>query len=108
VQYGHINFVHLIGEVCALPQAIQNEKGKKSIRIFIETKEPSLDSKGKLRYTKNKHQLLAWGKWHQVIDEFIQIGHEIAIEGRLQTRCYRKNGQFHYYSEIEINDLTIL
>ena len=108
MKYGHINFVNLIGEVCALPQAIEDPKGNKRIRILIETKESSLNAQGRCIHRKNKHLLIAWGKWQQVIDEFIEVGNEIAVEGRIQTRCFRKDGKLQYFSEIEINDLTIL
>jgi single-strand DNA-binding protein len=106
--YGHINFVNLIGEVCRDPQIIQDSKGKKSVRLFIETKEAALNSQGNLKFKKNRHTLSAWGKWQQVIEEYIDVGCSIAIEGRLLTRCFQKNGTLHYYTEIEINDLTIL
>lgn len=106
--YGHINFVNLIGEVCKSPQCYQDSSGKTVIRLYIETKEAELNSNGHLIYKKNRHALSAWGKWKQVIEAYIDVGTPVAIEGRLQSRCYHRQGFLQFYSEIEINDLTIL
>ena len=108
MKYGHINFVNLIGEVCRGPHCYQDSSGKTVIRLYLETKEAKLNSKGHLTFNKNRHVLSAWGKWKQVIEEYIDVGTPIAIEGRLQSRWYHRQGTLQFYSEIEINDLTIL
>ena len=47
----------------------------------------------------------AWGNWVNVLQELSEVGTELAVEGKLNTRFYEKAGQKKFISEVEINDL---
>jgi single-stranded DNA-binding protein len=50
----------------------------------------------------------AWGRWVKVLEELSVVGMEIAVEGKLTTRFYQKDGTRRFVSEVEVNDLIIL
>ena len=74
----------------------------------MSTKETFLDEKGNTKKKNNWHRMAAWGRWVQVLEELGQEGLEVAIEGKLISRFYQRNGSKQFVSEVEVNDLIIL
>lgn len=103
-----MNHVNLIGKMSSDPRIVTTQEGKKTVQFFLSTKETYLDEKGNTKASKNWHRVSAWGKWVPVMEKFCSKGQSLAIEGRLRSRFYNKNGVYQSYSEIEVNDLVIL
>lgn len=45
----------------------------------------------------------AWGKTGEFAEKYLRKGMKIAIEGRIQTGSYEKDGQKHYTAEIIVD-----
>lgn len=103
-----MNHVNLIGQMSSVPQVVLLEGGRKKINFFLSTRETYLDEKGETKANKNWHRITAWGKWATVLEELGSKGQSLAIEGKLRSRYFSKNGMRQSYSEIEINDMVIL
>ena len=52
---------------------------------------------------------MAWGKVADIVENYLEKGKEIAIEGKLTNRSYEtKEGEKRYTTEIVVNELLML
>ncbi|MFT5777122.1 MAG: single-strand DNA-binding protein [Crocinitomicaceae bacterium] len=103
-----INHVNLIGKMTSLPRFYELPNGRKVVQFTLSTKETYLDEHGEVKNRSHWHRICAWGRWVKVIDELGSKGLRVAIEGKLTTRFYHRNGERQFISEVEVNDLIIL
>ena len=103
-----MNHVNLIGKISSLPRFYETPNGQKIAQFTLSTNETYLDDEGNTKTRKHWHRLSAWGRWVKVMEEFVAVGNEVAVEGKLTTRFYLKEGKKHFISEVEVNDLIIL
>ena len=54
------------------------------------------------------HNVVAWGKKAQIVDDYLKKGSEIALEGKLVNRSYEKEGEKKYITEIVMNELLMI
>ena len=95
-----MNKVILIGRLTVDPEIRQTNSGKKvaSYRLAVD------------RNVKTEGQpeadfinCTAWGKTGEFAEKYLHKGMKIAIEGRIQTGSYEKDGQKHYTTEIIVD-----
>lgn len=103
-----VNHVNLIGKITRTPRIYELPNGRKVAQFTMSTTETFLDEKGEVKSKNHYHRICAWGRWVQVLKDFGNKGLKIAIEGKLSTRYYFRNGQRQSISEVEVNDLIIL
>ena len=103
-----MNHVNLIGKITSQPRFYELPSGRKIAQFTMATNETFLDEKGKTQKKNHWHRMAAWGRWVQVLEELGSEGMEVAVEGKLISRFYQKNGGKHFVSEVEVNDLIIL
>ena len=48
---------------------------------------------------------VAWEKTAEVISQYVSKGRKIAVEGRIQTRSYEKDGTKRYVTEVVVNSM---
>jgi single-strand DNA-binding protein len=103
------NKVQLIGNVGNEPEIKIFEGGKKVAKFTIATNEVYYnENKEKITDTQ-WHNISAWGKVADIIENFVNKGKEIALEGRLTHRSYDdKDGIKRYYTEVIANELLLL
>ncbi|MBK9109300.1 MAG: single-stranded DNA-binding protein [Saprospiraceae bacterium] len=103
------NSVRLIGNLGANPEIKQFEKGNKMARFSIATNEVYNDKEGKKVTDTQWHNVVAWGKSADLVEEFLTKGSEVAIEGKLTSRNYdSKEGDKKYITEIVLNEMLML
>lgn len=103
------NSVRLIGNLGANPEIKQFEKGAKMARFAIATNEVYNDKDGKKVTDTQWHNVVAWGKIAEIVEEFLTKGSEVAIEGKLTSRNYdSKDGEKKYVTEIVLNEMLML
>lgn len=54
------------------------------------------------------HNCEAWGKLAEIIAEYLKKGSKIAIEGRLKTTMYEKDGHKFYPTKIIVEEMEML
>lgn len=103
------NKVQLIGNVGNDPEIKILEGGKKLAKFTIATNEVYYnENKEKITDTQ-WHNVSAWGKTADIIENFVTKGKEIALEGKLTHRSYDdKEGIKRYYTEVVANELLLL
>ena len=50
-------------------------------------------------------QCVAWVKTAEVISQYCTKGKKIAVEGRIQTRSYEKDGRKYYVTEVIVQSM---
>lgn len=103
------NKVQLIGHVGQDPEIKTFDGGKKLAKLSIATNESYKNDKGEKVEETQWHNIIAWGKTADIIENYVVKGKEIAIEGKLTHRSYEdKNGEKRYVTEVVIDELLML
>lgn len=107
--YSLRNKVQLIGNLGKAPEIKSTEAGKKWARFSVATDETYTNNKGEKVKETQWHNVVAWGKIAEVIEQYLDKGSEVAIEGKLIHRDYLdKDGNKKYISEIQLNEMLML
>ena len=102
------NQVQLIGNVGNAPETTTFESGKKVCRLSLATNEYYKREGEKVQDTQ-WHNLVAWGKQAELIENYVSKGKEIAVQGKLTTRSYETdNGSKKYVTEVLVNEILFL
>ena len=103
------NKVQLIGNVGENPKSHTFESGKKVTRFTLATNEFYRNAGGEKVQETQWHNLVAWGKTAELVDQYVTKGKEVAIEGKLTTRTYENEaGEKQYITEILVNEILLL
>lgn len=103
------NKVQLIGNVGNDPEIVNLESGKKLAKFSIATNESYKNAKGEKVTDTQWHNVVAWGKTAEIIENFVTKGKEIGVDGKLTSRSYDdKDGNKRYVTEIVCNELLML
>ncbi len=103
------NKVQLIGRVGQDPEILNLETGKKLAKFSIATNDNYTNAKGEKVEQTDWHNVVAWGKTAEIIEQFVNKGKEIAVEGKLTTRSWEdKEGQKRYTTEVVCSELLLL
>src|SRR5438309_7238460 len=97
------NKVQLIGNIGVDPEIKTLEGGRKFAKMRIATNEAYKNAKGELVKETQWHNVIAWGKPAEIIEKYLKVGNEVAVEGKLINRNYTdKDGQKRYITEIQV------
>ena len=103
------NSVKLIGHVGQTPEIKNLENGRKEANFSIATNEFYYNKAGEKVTQTYWHNLVAWGKTAEIIENYVDKGKEIAIEGKLTNRTYEtKDGEKRYITEVLVNEVLLL
>lgn len=103
------NKVQLIGHVGNAPEILTLESGKKLAKFSIATNESYKNAKGEKITDTQWHNVVAWGKTAELIENYVPKGKEIGVEGKLTSRTYEdKDGVKRYVTEVVCNELLLL
>ena len=103
------NKVQLIGNLGNDPEIITMDSGKKLAKFSIATNETYKNQQGERVTDTQWHNVVAWGKTAEIIEEYVTKGKEVAVEGKLTSRSYDdKEGNKRYTTEVDCNELLML
>lgn len=103
------NTVQLIGHVGNDPEIVNLESGKKLAKFSIATNESYKNAKGEKITDTQWHNIIAWGKTAELVENYVPKGKEVGVEGKLTTRSYEdKEGNKRYITEVVCNELLLL
>ncbi|MCK0155686.1 single-stranded DNA-binding protein [Cellulophaga sp. F20128] len=103
------NKVQLIGNLGNDPEIINLDGGKKLAKFSIATNESYKNAAGEKVTDTQWHNVVAWGKTAEIVENYLTKGKEIALEGKLVNRSYEtKEGEKRYITEINCNELLML
>lgn len=103
------NKVQLIGHVGNAPEIVTLESGRKLAKFSIATNETYKNNKGEKITDTQWHNVVAWGKTAELVENYVPKGKEIGVEGKLTSRTYEdKDGIKRYITEVVCNELLLL
>lgn len=103
------NSVRLIGLVAANPEIRQTPGNMKMAGFSLGTTETNIDEKGNKVLDIQWHNIVAWGKTAEIIEEFVTKGTTLAVEGKLIVRpCKAKDSEQKFITEVLIDDFLLL
>ena len=78
-------------------------------KFSVATNESYKNSKGEKVTDTQWHNVVAWGKTAEIVENYLAKGNEVAVEGKLIHRSYEnKEGEKRYITEIKCNELVML
>ena len=101
------NSVHLIGRPGMDPE-VRIVGNRKNVRFSLATNDYTYNENHELERTTSWHNIVAWGKIAEQAEKYIKKGKQIALEGRLKTRVYEKDGKKNYFTEITMNEFLLI
>tara|TARA_B110000967_G_scaffold166246_1_gene174225 strand:+ start:4891 stop:5223 length:333 start_codon:yes stop_codon:yes gene_type:complete len=102
------NKVQLIGNLGNDPEIITLDSGKKLAKFSLATNEYYKDADGQKQTKTEWHNLVAWNKTAELIENYVTKGKEIAIEGKLTSRTWDdKEGNKRYTTEVVVNEVVL-
>ena len=103
------NKVQLIGNLGNDPEIVDLDGGTKLAKFSIATNETYKNAKGEKVTDTQWHNVVAWGKTAEIVENYLTKGNEVAVEGKLTHRSYEtKEGEKRYITEIKCNELLML
>ena len=103
------NKVQLVGNLGTQPEIINLDSGKTLAKFTMATNESYKNAKGEKVQDTQWHNIVAWGKTAQIIEQYVNKGQEVAVEGKLSYKNYQtKEGEKRYVTEIVITELLML
>ena len=103
------NKVQLIGNLGGDPEIINMEGGSKLAKFTIATNEKWKDSKGEVQEETQWHNIVAWGKTAEIVENYLVKGKEVAIDGKLTHRSYETDkGEKRYITEVRADEILML
>lgn len=103
------NRVQLMGNLGNDPEIINLDSGKKLAKFSLATNETYTNKKGERVTNTEWHNLVAWGKTAEIVENYLQKGKEVMVVGKLAYNQYETDkGEKKYYTQIEVNELQLL
>lgn len=103
------NSVHLIGRAGQEPEIRTFDNDRKMARFSLATDDAYTNGRGEKVNDTTWHNIVAWGKTAELIEQLVQKGAELALEGKLCNRSYTdKDGVKKYVSEIELREFVVV
>ena len=103
-----VNKILLVGRLGKKPELLENEGNGKMARFTVATNEDYIDSDKNKKEKVEWHNVVAFGGRATACEKYLEKGAQVYIEGRNATRSYKKEGQTHYITEVQVKDIQFL
>lgn len=104
-----VNKAILIGNLGRDPELKYTPSGKAVATFTLATSERWTGQDGQKQEATTWHNIVAWGRQAEVINEYLAKGRQVYIEGRIVNRSYDdKDGNKKYISEIVVQNFQFL
>ena len=102
------NHVQLIGHLGADATTKKLEDGKLVANARLATNEVYKNSKGDKVTNTEWHNIRAWGKTAELMEQFFRKGREVAVMGKISYSSYKdKDGVMRYTTDIVLKEFTL-
>ena len=106
---GSVNKVILVGNLGRDAELRYTPGGAAVATLNLATTETWNDKEGQKQEKTEWHRVILWGKQAETLNQYLQKGKQIYVEGRLQTRQWDdKDGNKRYTTEIKADRITLL
>ncbi len=104
-----VNKIFLLGNVGKEPETRAFANGDGVTSFSVATSDSWKDkASGELKSVTEWHNVVCYRKLSEIAARIVKQGSKVFVEGKLKTRSWEKDGQKHYKTEIEANQLLVL
>ena len=97
----YLNKVILIGRLTRDPESRMLPSGQPVTSFGLATDRFFTDKTGQKQKQAEFHNVVAWGKQAEIVNQYLKKGSLIFVEGRIQTRNWQDpQGAKHYRTEV--------
>ncbi|MBK5296497.1 MAG: single-stranded DNA-binding protein [Vicinamibacteria bacterium] len=106
---GSVNKVILVGNLGRDAELRYTPGGAAVATLNMATTETWNDKEGQRQEKTEWHRVILWGKQAETLNQYLQKGKQIYVEGRLQTRQWDdKDGNKRYTTEVRGDRVVLL
>lgn len=98
-----LNKVMLIGNLGRDPELKYTPSGQAVVTFTLATTRKWKDKEGNDKEDTQWHNIKAWGRLAEIINQYAKKGRQVFVEGRLEHRQYEQDGQKKYFTEVVID-----
>lgn len=104
-----VNKVILIGNVGQDPDIRSTRSGTRVANVRLATNERRKDQDGNWGEHTEWHTIVFWGRLVDIVEQYVQKGRQIYVEGNLRTRSWEgQDGQKRYATEVHVREMKLL
>ncbi len=97
----NLNKVFVLGNLTRDPELRQTASGQAVCSFGVATNRFYTDSSGQKQKQAEFHNVVAWGRQAEIVNQYLQKGSLVMVEGRLRTRNWLdQQGVKHWRTEI--------
>lgn len=101
-----LNNVSLVGRLTKDPELRYTESNKANVLVSLAVERDFKSQNGERE--ADFISLVFWGKAAELLAQYTSKGRLIAVNGRLQSRSYDKDGQRIFVTEVVVNSFNML
>jgi single-strand DNA-binding protein len=104
-----VNKAILIGNLGRDPELRRTPQGSSVASFSLATTERRTDRNGQRQEYTEWHNVVAWGKLAELVNQYLKKGRTAYVEGRIATRSWDdRDGNKRYRTEIVANTIQFL
>lgn len=106
-----LNKVQIIGNVTADIELKSTDSGSKYCKFSVATNRKWTNKEsGEKTEEVEFHNVIAWGRLSEILEEYVKKGHKIYCEGRMKTDSWedKDSGKKMYRAEIVLENMIML
>ena len=104
-----LNKVIIIGIVGRDPEMRFTPSGRPVTSFSVATSRTWVSAEGERREETEWFNVVAWGNLAEICKAHLTKGHQVYVEGRLQTRGWEdETGKKHFRTELVANEMILL
>ena len=104
-----LNKVQIIWNLTADPEVRETPNGRRVANFSVATSRRYTDSAGVQQDVPEFHNVVAWWRLAEIVEQYLKKGNKVYIEGRLETRSWEDQaGQKRYKTEIIASEMIML
>lgn len=104
----NVNKCTIIGRIGSDIELKYTPQGQAVASFSVATSEKFKDKQGNQQEKTEWHNIVAWQKSAELINQYCSKGSEIYLEGKLQTRNWEKDNIKHYRTEIVVREFQFI
>lgn len=106
---GTLNKVMLIGRLGQDPELRYTQAGQPVANFSLATNNVWKGKDGQSHESTEWHNIVAWNRTAEIVNEYLKKGSRVYIEGSLRTRSWDdQNGNKRYTTEVLVDQLEFL
>lgn len=104
----NLNKVFIVGNLTRDPELRQTAGGQAVCSFSVATNRRYTDKSGQKQDQTEFHNVVAWGRQAEIINQYLRKGSMILVEGRIQTRSWvDQQGSKHWRTEIVAEQIQL-